>query len=67
MSKGSGKILTKFNSINSAGPTWLINFLGIENEIEGERIRRDCFERVTALIKKLDIKEYIEKMPSKML
>jgi len=58
--EGLGKILAKFNNINSIGPTWLINFLGIENESEKERIRRDCFERVTTLIKKLGIKEYIE-------
>ncbi|MCL6088185.1 MAG: hypothetical protein M1475_07210 [Actinobacteria bacterium] len=58
--EGLGKILAKFNSINSIGPTWLVNFLGIEDESEIERIKRDCFERVTALIKKLGIKEYIE-------
>ncbi len=58
--EGLGKILAKFNNINSIGPTWLINFLGIENEGEKDRIRRDCFERVTTLMKKLGIKEYIE-------
>ena len=58
--EGLGKILAKFNNINSTGPTWLINFLGIENESEKERIRRDCFERVTTLIKKIGIKEYTE-------
>jgi hypothetical protein len=58
--EGLGKILAKFNNINSIGPTWLINFLGIENEDERERIIRDCFERVTTLIKKLGIKEYVE-------
>jgi hypothetical protein len=58
--EGLGKILAKFNSVNSIGTTWLINFLGIEDDIEIERIKRDCFERVTALIKKLGIKEYVE-------
>jgi hypothetical protein len=58
--EGLGKILAKFNGINSAGPAWLANFLGIEEESERERIKRDCFERVTALIKKIGIKEYIE-------
>ena len=58
--EGLGKILAKFNDINSVGPTWLVNFLGITDESERERIKRDCFERVTALIKKLGIKEYIE-------
>jgi hypothetical protein len=57
--EGLGKILAKFNSINSVGPTWLVKFLGIEDESERERVKRDCFERVTALIKKLGIKEYI--------
>ena len=58
--EGLGKILTKFNSINSVGPTWLINFLGVEDESERERVKRDCFERVSTLIKKLGIKEYID-------
>jgi len=58
--EGLGKILAKFNNINSIGPTWLINFLSIDNESERERVKRDCFERVTTLIKKLGIKEYTE-------
>lgn len=62
--EGLGKILSKFNGINSVGPTWLVNFLGIEDEGERERIKRDCFERVTTLIKKLGIKEYVT-VPSK--
>jgi len=52
--------VTKFNSINSVGPTWLINFLDVEDESERERVKRDCFERVSTLIKKLGIKEYID-------
>jgi len=60
--EGLGKILAKFSSINSVGPTWLVKFLGIEDESERERVKRDCFERVTALINKLGIKEYIEEI-----
>jgi hypothetical protein len=59
--EGLGKILAKFNDTDSVGPTWLINFLDIADENERERIKRDCFERVTALIKKLGIKEYVVK------
>ena len=57
-----GKILAKFNSINSIGPTWLVKFLDIEDNDERERVKRDSFERVAALIKKLGIKEYVEEI-----
>ena len=58
--EGLGKILAKFNNINSVGPTWLISFLSIENDSEKERIKRDCFERVTTLMKILGIEEYVD-------
>ena len=60
--EGLGKILAKFNSINSIGPAWLIKFLDIEDNDERERVKRDCFERVVALMEKLGIKEYVEKI-----
>ena len=60
--EGLGKILAKFNSINSIGPTWLVKFLYIEEQDEKERIKRDSFERVTALMEKLGIKEFVEEI-----
>ena len=60
--EGLGKILAKFNGINSIGPTWLVKFLDIEDNDERERVKRDCFERVAALMKKLGIKEYVEEI-----
>ncbi len=60
--EGLGKILVKFNGINSIGPTWLVKFLDIEDNDERERVKRDSFERVAALIKKLGIKEYAEEI-----
>lgn len=60
--EGLGKILAKFNDINSIGPTWLVKFLDIEDNDEKERVKRDCFERVLALMEKLGIKEYFEEI-----
>ena len=60
--EGLGKILAKFNGINSIGPTWLVKFLDIEDNDERERVKRDCFERVAALMEKLRIKEYVEEI-----
>lgn len=58
--EGLGKIFTKFNGVNSIGPTWLVQFLNIEDQEEIERLKRDSFERVTALMQKLGIKEFTE-------
>lgn len=58
--EGLGKILSKFNDINSIGPTWLVEFLDIEDQDERERVKRDCFERVTTLMEKLGVDKYIE-------
>ncbi|MHB8279801.1 MAG: hypothetical protein ACYDIA_19435 [Candidatus Humimicrobiaceae bacterium] len=60
--EGLGKILVKFNGINSIGPTWLVKFLDIEDNDERERVKRDSFERVAALMEKLGIKEYVEEI-----
>lgn len=60
--EGLGKILVKFNGINSIGPTWLVKFLDIEDNDERERVKRDCFERVAALMEKLRIKEYVKEI-----
>ena len=60
--EGLGKILSKFNKINSIGPTWLVEFLDIEDREEGERVKRDSFERVAVLMEKLEIKEYVEEI-----
>jgi hypothetical protein len=60
--EGLGKILAKFNGVNSIGPTWLVKFLDIEEQDERERVKRDSFERVVFLMEKLGIKEYVEKI-----
>lgn len=56
--EGLGKIYSKFNSIDSIGPTWLIQFLNIEDREEIDRLKRDSFERITTFMQKLGIKEF---------
>lgn len=58
--EGLGKILAKFENINSVGPNWVINFLNIEDDPDKEILRRDSFEKITTLIKKIGIEEYFE-------
>ena len=56
--EGLGKIYSKFNNIDSIGPTWLVQFLNIEDREEIDRVKRDVFERITTFIQKLGIKEF---------
>jgi len=58
--EGLGKIYSKFNSIDSIGPTWLVQFLNIEDHEEMDRLKRDSFERITTFIQKLGIKEFFK-------
>lgn len=58
--EGLGKILVKFKNINSIGPTWVINFLNIEDPTDKEILRRDSFEKITTLIRRIGIEEYTE-------
>ncbi|MGM0365065.1 MAG: hypothetical protein ACQEP5_00860 [Actinomycetota bacterium] len=58
--EGLGKIYSKFSSIDSIGPTWLIQFLNIEDREEVDRLKRDSFERIIAIMQKLGIKEFFE-------
>jgi len=58
--EGLGKILTKFDSIDAVGPTWLVKFLDIEDDEEIDRIKRDVYERVNILMEKLGIKKFQE-------
>ena len=53
--EGLGEIRNKFERVDSAGPVWIANFLEITNAEEKERIQRDSYERVNALITKLEI------------
>lgn len=56
--EGLGKIFSKFNSVDSIGPTWLTKFLNIEDQDEIDRLKRDAFERVNTFIHELGIKEF---------
>lgn len=53
--EGLGKIRKKFESVNAPGPTWVANFEEVEDVEEKERIKRDAFERVNALLDALGI------------
>ena len=56
--EGIGKIRNKFSSVDLAGPVWVANFLEIKDTEEKERIQRDAYERVNALIMKLEIPSF---------
>jgi hypothetical protein len=43
----------QFASTNHVGPRQVVDFLGIKDPEEQERVKRDAFERVQALLKKL--------------
>lgn len=58
--EGLGKILAKFDSIDAIGPTWLVKFLDIEDDEEIDSIKRDVYERVKILMRRLGIKKYQE-------
>jgi hypothetical protein len=56
--EGLAKIKDKFKTIDSPGPVWVVNFLEVDDFEEKERIRRDVFERVNALLDRIGIRPY---------
>ena len=58
--EGLGKIRTKFKDVESPGPVWITNFEEIDDEEEKERVRRDAFERINALLDALHIEPFSE-------
>lgn len=56
--EGLGKIKAKFNDINAVGPVWIINFEGIDDSEEIERVKRDAYERVNTFLNALGIEEF---------
>lgn len=56
--EGLGKIFSKFLTVNSVGPVWIAKFLEIAEVEEKERIQRDAYERVNALLSGLGIPPY---------
>ncbi len=55
--EGLGKIRSKFQDIEM-GPIWVVNFLEIDDSEERERVQRDVYERVNALLDALNIEPY---------
>ena len=53
--EGLQKIAGKFSSEKAFGPKSIADFEEIEDPEEQERIQRDAYERVNALLKKLGI------------
>ncbi len=53
--EGLQKIAAKFSSEKDFGPTSVAEFEGIDAPEERERIQRDAYERVNALLQKLEI------------
>jgi len=58
--EGLRKIRAKFASIDGIGPTSVVDFDEIIDRDERDRIRRDAFERVNALLDILNITEFKE-------
>lgn len=58
--EGLGKIKNKFQSIESPGPVWVVNFLEIDDPEEKDRIQRDAFERVNAFLEVTGVETYRE-------
>jgi len=58
--EGLGKIRKKFEALDALGPTWVANFLEIDDEEERERIKRDVYEKVNALLDLLEIEAFKE-------
>jgi len=59
--EGLGKIRAKFTSVDSVGPTYVVDFDEIGDREERDRIKRDAFERVNAVLDILKIAEYKER------
>ena len=53
--EGLQKIAAKFSSEKDFGPRSVADFEGVDAPDEKERTRRDAYERVNALLKKLEI------------
>jgi hypothetical protein len=53
--EGLQKVAGKFSSEKGFGPKSVADFEGIDNPEEKERIQRDAYERVNALLNKLEI------------
>lgn len=47
------QLAEKFASVNHSGPTDIVSFLGIEESMEQDRVRRDAFEKIQYLINSL--------------
>jgi len=58
--EGLGKIKDKFITVDGIGPTWVADFLEIEDRDERARVNREAFEIVNALMEKLGIKPFSE-------
>lgn len=56
--EGLEKIGSQFSSLESAGPVWVASFLEVSDREEKERFKRDAFERVRALMAKLEISNF---------
>lgn len=57
--EGLGKIKTKFASVDAIGPTSVADFLEIVDPEEKDRVKREAFEMVNALMNRLGIKLFL--------
>jgi hypothetical protein len=58
VSEGLSKIRSKFKTIDSVGPTSVVAFEEVADNEEQDRLRRDAYEQVNALLDKLKIAHF---------
>lgn len=56
--EGLGKIKAKFDTVNSVGPNFVADFLEISDSEEREIVKREAFELVSLLMKKIGITSF---------
>lgn len=59
--EGLGKIHSKFATVNSIGPNWVVDFLEVSGNEERERIKREAFELINTLMGKLNVQPFEKK------
>jgi hypothetical protein len=57
--EGLGKIRAKFNSVDALGPAGVADFFEVDDPEERERVRRDAYERVRALLDALGVRPVV--------
>jgi hypothetical protein len=63
--EGLAKIRSKFRTTDDLGPSWVVKFEELQDKEEQERLRRDAYEQVNALLDLLDVRPWDENSEKK--